>query len=179
MRGVDPPPAPRSVQSPDIPDTDSRWTKIQQQLRPLAGGRDGDDLLQEAMLRLLKWFGLNAPIEDARRLGTRIIRCLRVDASRKLQPRPSPRVDECADRITEPNVRGASASAPEAVVPDAQLALLLGSESLTLLIAIVDGLRETKVLARRMGTSPCSVRRRRKRIVQVLRWWLQHRGDPG
>lgn len=124
--------------------------------------------MQETLFRLYRRLGPDPRVEDAIRLGSFIPRRVRID---RLRRRCLELLGDASDRVVgndlDPPASGISLDERWSVDP--VIGRPLGPGGMRLLELIASGVRSNKALARLLGTSPCAIRRRRRRIQMLLR----------
>jgi hypothetical protein len=126
---------------------------------------ESEDLVQETLLRLVE-VGLH-PGLDATKLGAHILRGLGIDSLRR--PRPAPAGDLFGQICDVRSERDAIDGRLRAVLEgDVWVKKTLGQRGIDLLVAIGNGIRTTKALARFFQVHAKSIRQRRRRLLGIL-----------
>ncbi len=149
----------------DADDLKAKWHAIAASLAGHASDQDRADDVQETMLRLFRRLGPRANATDALCLGHCILRRVRIDRLRRRAPSLLGDASDGLAAVVSPF--DAAETSPENWVHPALLQIL-GARAMGLLELIVAGVRDNKAIARILDTSPCAVRRRRRRIQRLL-----------
>lgn len=134
------------------------WVELSGELLRTGSGSEHPDAVQETLLRLLRRLGAAPEALDATRLARCILRGIRID---QLRGHRAIQLGDADEQVAQPPTPSSTTKYPD-------LTEHLGAAAAELLGAILSGVRSNKALARQLDTSPCSIRKRRKRLRRLL-----------
>lgn len=122
--------------------------------------------MQNTLVRLFR-LRLDPRTDGAKILGAHILKQSAIDDSRCHRRLATVGVDE--DDYLDPCPSSVEQIDPVlAIESEGKLARALGRRAIALLVEIMNGTRSNRVLARRLGTEPKSIRERRRRLLRIL-----------
>lgn len=116
-----------------------------------------EDLVQDALLRVLVVLGNQPKWRDAVRFGVAALKGMIVNQLRKKRPLAS--VESIENQVSRAGIEPESCVRPLLTEVEADLGASLGPKGMALVEALLLGARENKPLARVLGTDAKSIRR--------------------